>query len=59
MLKFHHKKERVNFTAGWITSEALMVDDDPDVDFLRGLLEGDGQDGLDLAIRFINDNEDN
>jgi hypothetical protein len=30
MLKFHLKKEQLNFTAGWLTSEKQMVDDDPD-----------------------------
>jgi hypothetical protein len=58
MLKFHLKKERLNFTAGWITSEKQMVDDDPDEDLLRKLLEGDYQDALDSAIRSANDDED-
>jgi len=58
MLKFHLKKERLNFTAGWITSEKQMVDDDPDEDLLRKLLEGDYQDALDSAIRSVNDDED-
>jgi hypothetical protein len=58
MLKFHLKKERLNFTAGWVTSEKQMVDDDPDEDLLRKLLEGDYQDALDSAIRSVNDDED-
>ena len=58
MLKFHLKKERLNFTAGWITSEKQMVDDDPDEDLLRKLLEGDYQDALDSAICSANDDED-
>jgi hypothetical protein len=58
MLKFHLKKERLNFTAGWIMSEKQMVDDDPDEDLLRKLLEGDYQDALDSAIRSVNDDED-
>jgi len=58
MLKFHLKKERLNFTAGWITSEKQMVDDDPDEDLLCKLLEGDYQDALDSAICSANDDED-
>jgi hypothetical protein len=58
MLKFHLKKERLSFTTNWITSEKEMVDDDPDEDLLRMLLEGDYQDALDSAIRSVNDGED-
>ena len=58
MLKFHLKKERLNFTVGWITSEKQMVDDDPDEDLLHKSLEGDYQDALDSAIRSVNDDED-
>jgi hypothetical protein len=58
MLKFHLKKERLNFTAGWMTPEKQMVDDDPDEDLLDGLLTGDYQDALDRAIRFMNSDED-
>jgi hypothetical protein len=39
-------------------SEKQMVDDDPDEDLLRKLLEGDYQDALDSAIRSVNDDED-
>ena len=38
MLKFHLKKERLNFTAGWITSEKDLVDDEPKEDLLQKLL---------------------
>jgi hAT family C-terminal dimerisation region len=58
MLKFHLKKERLNFMQGWTTSEKLMTEDDPDVDLLRKLLEGDYQDALDSVIRSINTDED-
>jgi hypothetical protein len=58
MLKFHLKKERLNFTAGWMTPEKQMVDDDPDEDLLDGLLTGDYQDALDHAIHFMNSDED-
>jgi hypothetical protein len=39
MLKFHLKKERLNFTAGWITSEKDIVDDDPEDDIFHKLLQ--------------------
>ena len=58
MLKFHLKKDWLNFTTGWITSEKQMVDDNPDKDLLRKLLEGDYQDALDSAICSANDEED-
>jgi hypothetical protein len=58
MLKFHLKKERLNFTAGWKTSETQMVDDDPDEDLLQKLLEGNIQDSLDLVIRYMNDEDE-
>jgi hypothetical protein len=57
MLKFHLKKERLNFTKDWMTSEKQMVDDDPEADLLQKLLDGDFQDGLDLVIQSINDDE--
>jgi len=57
MLKFHLKKERLNFTAGWITLEKDLVDDAPEEDFLQSLLQGDFQDTLDRAIHSVNDFE--
>ena len=57
MLKFRLKKDRLNFTAGWITSEKDMVDDGPEEDLLRKLLRSDFQDALDRAIRSVNDYE--
>ena len=39
MLKFHLKKERLNFTASWITTEPHMLEDMPDADLLM-LLQG-------------------
>jgi hAT family C-terminal dimerisation region len=57
MLKFHLKKERLNFTAAWMTKETDMVDDTPDDDLLDHLLDGDFQDGLDRIIQSINDDE--
>jgi len=55
MLKFHLRKERLNFTKGWTMSEKQMVNDTPDEDLLAGLLKGDFQDKLDNAIKSIMD----
>lgn len=30
MLKFHLKKERLDFTRGWVTSQKLLLEDEPD-----------------------------
>jgi len=53
MLKFHLKKEQLDFTKGWMTSEKQMVDDSPDRDLLAELLKGDLQDGVDKVMRHI------
>jgi hypothetical protein len=55
MLKYHLKKERLNFTASWITIEAHMLEDVPDEDFLT-LLQGNAanvQSGLDRIMKSI------
>lgn len=57
MLKFHLKKERLNFTAAWITTERQMADEGSDGDLLANLLDGDFQDGLDHIIQSINEDE--
>lgn len=57
MLKFHLKKERLNFTAGWMTTETDMIDDTPDDDLLHNLLDGDFQNGLDRLMQSIDDGE--
>jgi hypothetical protein len=54
MLKFALKKERLNFMQGWITSESMMSEREPDegVDLLSRLLrEEDAEDVLDQIIR--------
>jgi len=62
MLKFHLKKECLNFTATWITTEQQMVDDVPDDDLLTKLLHKESQvaqQGLDRIIQSLNeDNSD-
>ncbi|KIM87798.1 hypothetical protein PILCRDRAFT_63202, partial [Piloderma croceum F 1598] len=50
MLKFYLKKERLNFTAGWTTTEKQMMDDNADEDLLLKLLDSGYQDALDRAI---------
>jgi hypothetical protein len=57
VLKFYLKKERLNLTAGWITSEKDLVDDDPEEDLLQKVLRSDFQDAFDHAIRSVNDFE--
>ena len=54
MLKFHFKKERLNFTEGWETSERLMTEDGPDNDDqLATLLQSDFHNKLDKVIKLI------
>ena len=40
MVKFHLKKERLNFTSSWVTEEKEMDVDDPDTDLLGELTKG-------------------
>ena len=58
MLKFQLRKERLNFTAGWTTSEKQMAEDDPDEDLLQNLLRANFQDNFDSIIQTINKHED-
>jgi hAT family C-terminal dimerisation region len=53
MLKFALKKDRLNFTQGWITSESMMCDHDPDGDDLlsRLLTVENKEDLVDEIIR--------
>ena len=56
MLKFYLKKERLNFTESWVTSESQMTEDDPDQgrDLLDNLLKDVGvQDTVDSIMRSI------
>jgi hAT family C-terminal dimerisation region len=56
MLKFNLKKERINFMAGWNTSEKQMVDDSPEEDLLQDLLEDSNK--WDSVMKKINQYED-
>ena len=53
MVKLYLKKERLNFTAAWVTTEKQLVDDCPEGDLLADLLDGEFQEGLDRIIRSI------
>jgi hypothetical protein len=54
MLKFHLKKERLNFTESWVTPESQMTKDNPDADLLDNLLGDVGvQDALDGIMQSI------
>ncbi len=53
MLKFHLKKEHLNFTKGWMTVEKEMLEDEPDEDPLQKLLQGDFQNNLDMLMQSI------
>ena len=50
MVKFHLKKEHLNFTSAWITTEEEMTDDVPEDVLLGSLLDDDFQDSLDHAV---------
>ena len=56
-MKFHLKKERLSFTAGWITAEKDMVDDIPDGELTLSLLKGD-QDSMDRVMQSIEIDEE-
>ena len=58
MLKFHFKKECLNFTKNWKTSEKEMKHDKPTPDLLSKLLGSDYQDVLDNAIGSLDDGLD-
>lgn len=61
MQKFRFKKERLDFTHGWMTQEKQLVEDDPDEDLLQTLILQDterGQNNFDTVIRSINQQED-
>jgi hypothetical protein len=61
MQKFMFKKERLNFTDGWMTQEKQLVEDDLEDDLLQMLLDEDaqrGQNTFDTVIRSITQYED-
>ena len=60
MLKFALKKARLDFTAGWITSEIEMQERDSEDDLLAALFGGDSEDAMDRIIRdfAVDDSDD-
>jgi hAT family C-terminal dimerisation region len=54
MLKYHLKKERLNFTDGWSLSEKELIEDAPEEDMLCKLLGDNFQDALDRIMQSIN-----
>ena len=60
MLKFALKKARLDFTAGWITSEIEMREQDAEDDLLAALFGGDSKDAMDWIIRdfTVDDSDD-
>ena len=58
MLKFHLKKEHLNFTQDWVTPVKYMTEDDDEEDLLRQLLQGNSQDSLDRIVQSISSHED-
>jgi hypothetical protein len=61
MLKFALKKDRLDFTAGWITPISAMVDVEveADTDLLASLLDGheEALDNIIVAIGLEDDND--
>lgn len=61
MLKFHFKKEWLNFTESWMTKETEMGEDEPEGDLLSTLLQPEvhvQQNAFDNIMRSINVDED-
>jgi len=57
MLKFHLKKDRLNFTVAWMMTEKQIVDDGPNGDLLTHFANGNFQEGLDHIIKSINNDK--
>lgn len=57
MLKFALKKARLDFTAGWITSENDMQECEPEEDLLAALLGNNGEDSLDKIIQDLGESD--
>lgn len=56
MLKYHLKKERLNFTEGWRLKERELTEDAPEEDLLCELLsDGNVADAMDRVMRSIED----
>ncbi|OJA15570.1 hypothetical protein AZE42_12603 [Rhizopogon vesiculosus] len=58
MLKFHLKKERLNFMEGWVMSEREMTKIEPEEGLLEKLLDPSFRDTIDHIMQSINSYED-
>ncbi|KAJ8582643.1 hypothetical protein M405DRAFT_749939, partial [Rhizopogon salebrosus TDB-379] len=58
MLKFHLKKECLNFTNGWRTSEKEMTEIMPEEGLLQKLLDPSFHDAMDQVMQSISAYED-
>jgi hypothetical protein len=58
MLKFHLKKERLNFTDGWRTSGKEMTEITPEEGLLQKLLDSSFRDAMDQVMQSISAYED-
>ncbi len=57
-LKFHLKKECLNFMVGWMTEEKQLVEDSPEGDLLQKVLQESSKDQLDILDTIIQADED-
>jgi hypothetical protein len=60
MLKFALKKDRLNFTDGWITPLSAMEEREPDgdLDLLAVLVGDDMENAMDKILEDLSDNND-
>lgn len=62
MLKFSLRKERLDFTTGWETSEKQMKEDEMEEDILERLVRtgypSDLQEQIEFVMRAVNEYED-
>jgi hypothetical protein len=53
MVKFHLKKERLDFTNGWVTSQKILLEDEPDEPDTENMSAQDDPQTLDRTLRMI------
>jgi hypothetical protein len=53
MLKYHLKKEYLNFTEDWALKEKELIEDAPEEDLLHMLVAEDSQNAMDRVMRTI------
>jgi hypothetical protein len=53
------KKDRLDFMAGWVTQDSLMMEqDEPEVDVLTQYLDEDSRDVFERLMDILGDDED-